>query len=238
MQNLRLWTAIVTGVLVLLSVDRISAAPLNIEFEPGQLSTSGYLIAIPSYTENDFVFTADGFGGNLTNGSPSTVASVNSSFTHNGTGFLALSGLSGGSTNISMEGTLGQSFDFISFDGAEYRAPVGGASAVRITVIGTKQTGGTVVDSFLLDLIADGLNGADDFQNFMLANTFTDLIKLSFYGIPGTPAAIALNHVEFALDNIQLEVAQVPLPAALPMLASAFGFFGFVVWRRKNAIST
>ena len=60
---------------------------------------------------------------------------------------------------------------------------------------------------------------------------------------PGFPN---LNFPGFGyLDNYRFEglikvagigVAPVPIPAALPLLLSALGFFGFMGWRRKKAI--
>ena len=36
------------------------------------------------------------------------------------------------------------------------------------------------------------------------------------------------------LDNVSFNVTPVPIPAALPLLMSALGFFGFLGWRRKR----
>ena len=49
-------------------------------------------------------------------------------------------------------------------------------------------------------------------------------------------AIIALNKV-FTLDNLQYNVAAVPLPAALPLFGTGLGIMGFLGWQRQRRMA-
>lgn len=44
----------------------------------------------------------------------------------------------------------------------------------------------------------------------------------------------AARNLGFGITNVTVEVAAVPLPAALPLLAAGFGLLGMVGWRRRR----
>lgn len=69
----------------------------------------------------------------------------------------------------------------------------------------------------------DGANYEFDLSNFVI-NTFGSGGTFGS-GFAGVITSISVSSVE---------VAPVPLPAALPLLLSALGFFGFMGWRRKR----
>ena len=120
-------------------------------------------------------------------------------------------------------------FSFTSFDGAEGHEGKPEKWAQQIQVTGTRSDATTVTQSFNLDFVQDGDGSLNDFQAFSAVG-FTDLVSLSFIGLPGTGTGD-----RFSLDNIELVggAAPVPLPAALPLLLGALGLIGFVGWRRK-----
>jgi hypothetical protein len=66
---------------------------------------------------------------------------------------------------------------------------------------------------------------ADVFQTFLVAG-FTNLLSVNFYSL--SPSA----NPEFALDNIN--VSAVPLPAALPLFATAVGGLALAGWARRR----
>ena len=51
--------------------------------------------------------------------------------------------------------------------------------------------------------------------------------------------SIAQNGSWSTVDNVRFgtSVSEVPIPAALPLLLSALGFFGLVGWRRKRMVA-
>ena len=65
-----------------------------------------------------------------------------------------------------------------------------------------------------------------------LVNHTADVFTVNFFGA-------GLSDEDWGIDNVRVSVnavdAPVPVPAALPLLASAAGLLGFVGWRRKRA---
>lgn len=122
-------------------------------------------------------------------------------------------------------------FSFTSFDGAEGHEGKPAKWAQQIQAIGTRADATTIMQTFDLDFVQDGDGPLTDFQSFSAVG-FTDLVSLSFVGLPSTGAGD-----RFSLDNIGLVggAAPVPLPAALPLLLGALGALGILGWRRKRA---
>lgn len=89
---------------------------------------------------------------------------------------------------------------------------------VTVNFTGTTSGGGTVNQSFTLDGIKSTV------ETFFFNALFTDLTQLSW--VQESP------YHQF--DNIVLDVAAVPVPAALPMMASGLLAFGFVAYRRRK----
>jgi len=143
-----------------------------------------------------FTATAGGFGS-------LTICDDSSGYASNGSNFLTevfnstitMTAEGGGTFSLnSLDATrLHQGFDF---DATEWR------------ITGHLSGGGTVTTTFQLDDVADGVGGADDFQNFIFPNTFVDLTSATFVGWDaeaGQQGQAAYG----ALDNI---VVNQPVP--------------------------
>jgi hypothetical protein len=97
----------------------------------------------------------------------------------------------------------------------------------------------------------DGVEGLS--LNFLTTPPGTGSVLTSLVGLPNTPAALfamlggapslALGsynpdgHVGSVIFDIAFSTAVTPIPAALPLFASALAGLGFVSWRRKNALA-
>ena len=117
-------------------------------------------------------------------------------------------------------------FDLHSFRGGEGRN-IGNFfhySATSIQVEGTLAAGGTVSQTFALDLIAD--NTEDDFELFLFSAGFTGLSSVTFSGLEGQSGN------RFAVDDLMV-TQSVPIPAAFWLFGSALGLLGWL--RRKTA---
>jgi len=95
---------------------------------------------------------------------------------------------------------------------------------------------GTVVDSFSFD----GSRGS--IENITLTNTFSSISGDSYaLSIVATstvfPGGGSWNWLPGGTVILSDGVSSVPVPAALPLLASALGGFGLLSWRRKRKLA-
>lgn len=107
-------------------------------------------------------------------------------------------------------------FSLLSLDLGEYSQY---ANTVSVTITGFKQGGGQVSDILQLDNLFDGLNGMADFQRLQFDSDWSGLTRVEF------------DSGAYSLDNIQLNLAAVPVPAAIWLFAS--GLVGILGLRRK-----
>ena len=120
---------------------------------------------------------------------------------------------------FSVKSVTGAAFNLTSFDAAEVFTNFAGAPTLQVT--GYKVGGGTVIQSFTLDGINDGLNGLADFQTFSLAN-FGNLSLVTF--------AAAASRPNFALDNVN--VSLVPEPGTVALFG--LGLVGIAAVKRRQ----
>jgi hypothetical protein len=93
----------------------------------------------------------------------------------------------------------GKTFTPLTIDLGEYYSTSN--TDQEILFIGYKQGGETVSTGFQLDLIADGVGGADDFQTFTFPPEFADIVRLE---VPNT---------KWRFDNLTFSTV---IPPALP----------------------
>lgn len=111
-------------------------------------------------------------------------------------------------------------FDLFSFDGGESWLGEPHFWATQITAVGKLAGGGTVTQTFDLDIVKDAFKGM---QTFTLDASFRDLLSVTFSGIGGNP--------EFSIDNISVNAVPEPASGALVLLGAA----GIAAVRRKRA---
>ena len=99
--------------------------------------------------------------------------------------------------------------------------------ADSVLVTGNLIGGGTVSSTVDLDLISDGIGGADDFETFLFDSQWSNLWYVKFYATRQV-ADGTLTYVNF--DNIV--VSTVPIPPAIWLFGS--GLLGLVGMARRK----
>ena len=123
---------------------------------------------------------------------------------NNGTSFLVE-----GNDQMAVSNELGQVFTALSVDlGTSYETTT---PTNHVTVIGLLAGGGTVEQTFAI---------TDQFQTFVL-DGFVDVTSLIFEGPLDPNPGDGFGY--YALDNLVVSSADVPLPATLPLLLLGLG---------------
>ena len=117
-------------------------------------------------------------------------------------------------------------FDLLRFDGGESWLSVPHVWARQIQVVGQLAAGGTISQSFRLDLQKDALAGM---QQFVLRDGFRDLVSVTFSGLGASAGG-----PEFSLDNLVVEQQAVPLEAPPSCSLAAAGLAALALARRRR----
>ena len=149
----------------------------------------------------------------------------------NGTSHLGYE--SGRGLPITMERVGGGTFSLLSLDVGEfYSAPNERPDAETLTITGTRQGGETVSYTLTIDGIRDGAGGVDDFQHFVLPNTFVNLTSVVFTGLRagGLDGGIAIDNLEYQLASPEVLPACVatPIPPETPTVTITSPAAGYV----------
>jgi len=151
------------------------------------------------------------------------------SFVYNGTNYLAAEAEIGRPVTMTKSG--GGTFSLHQFDIGEVWLPTHPESDfMAVNLVGNQSGGGTLIASFQLDGIADGTGPLTDFQTIVL-NGWINLISVT---ISGTNAAGGIG--DYAVDNLVTDVAQVPVPGALPLFVGGIGAMALLVRRRQRRV--
>ena len=189
----------------------VQVAPIVVDFESeptancflygASLTTQGFTFTSPTSS----LFSCDGTNGGIGSNGTASLIDANSV------------------SDPTMVEETGKLFDLFSFDSAD-RSPSLGALGIRIE--GTRWDGSLVVAEVPLDGVTDGAGGADDFETFVLPESFTLLSSVRFLAQP------PVSRSEFLLDNIA-----VPEPAlALGLLSGAVTLAGLARRRRGQGV--
>jgi hypothetical protein len=122
--------------------------------------------------------------------------------------------------------SLARAFRLESFDAAESFSMRESMWARQIVLTGNLIGGGTVQESFSLDLVNDGNGTLNDFQSFVLPPTFENLTSLTITGVGNTPRN------DFSLDNLHFRV----VPEPTTWLVATIGAFAWVLYNSRIRI--
>ncbi len=187
----------------------VTASPgalVMLEFEQAPVPTTGTQLGISSYTEEGLLVKPLGPEEDTPPFRLRRNAGDLADFPANGSPYLQLAF----GDSFVMAGLSGDPFTPVSIDLAEYSA--GTPGPVSITFNGFDGLGGSVSQVFLTDGINDGPGGAADFETFLFAPTFANIIRLES------------TTNSFSLDNLVLNV--IPEPACVGLLALGALFLG------------
>ena len=121
-------------------------------------------------------------------------------------------------SSIFIQANQSDIFSLISFDLGEYSSY---SSNDSVTITGYKNSGTQITETFQLDSLFDGLGGINDFQSITLDANWNNLTRVEF------------DSSAYSLDNIQLDINQVPVPTAVWLFGS--GLLGLIGVARRKA---
>lgn len=136
-------------------------------------------------------------------------------------------------SSVTLSTLGGEAFDLLSLRASEGRNQgrfFADFASSALDIMGTRADGSTVSLNFALDGIA-GNNPATDFETINFQG-FTGLTSVTITGQGGTRGGYA-----FGFDDVTYQVSTVPLPAGLPLAASAFALLAGLRMRRKSRAS-
>jgi hypothetical protein len=81
--------------------------------------------------------------------------------------------------------------------------------------------------------IYDTLHTLDATGPTLITFNFIDVDLVRFISSGGVDAGYSGHATQFAVDDLRIAVT--PIPAALPLFATALAGLGFIGWRRKRA---
>ena len=116
-------------------------------------------------------------------------------------------------SSIFIQANQSDFFSLVSLDIGEYSSYVSNDS---VTITGFKSSGDQVSTTFQLDEVFDGIGGINDFQLITLDANWTNLTR------------VELDSSAYSLDNIQIDLNPIPVPAALWLFISgSIGLLSF-----------
>ena len=120
----------------------------------------------------------------------------------------------------------GAAFDLMRFDGGESWLETPHLWARQVEVLGQLAGGGTIAQTFSLDLHKDALTGM---QQFVLGDGFRGLLSVSFSGLGATGGA-----PEFSLDNLLVEQEAATVAAPPILWLAGTGLAALALARRRR----
>lgn len=178
------------------------------DFEFGSVSSGGYLVTHGGLV-NAFAVVMGNIGQGATDFS--------------GNGSHRLLAFNASTITISRPGDA--LFDLRQFDGGESWLATPHVWARQIQVVGQLAAGGTIAQTFTLDLTKDALAGM---QQFILGDGFRDLLSVTFSGLGATGGG-----PEFSLDNLLVEQEAVALDAPPALWLACAGMAALAAMRRR-----
>lgn len=183
---------------------------ITIGFEEPSLSGQYYL-------DGELVLTSPVNIGTLGINGAADIIAPPASYTsgpNNGSAYLHSSNYS----SIFFQANQNDIFSLLSFDLGEYSSYTNNDS---VSITGYKNSGGQITASFQLDGLFDGLGGFNDFQLVTLDTNWSNLTRVEF------------DSSAYSLDNIQIELNPVPVPAALWLFIS--GVMGLLSFSKTHS---
>lgn len=213
------------------------AATITFDDVEGGTSSGYTTLSDPFYVENYWV-TSNGvsLGAGIGLGLDGPDGSNLDRFSNNGTKSLSFAGFSNfaftDNESLTFEPAFTGYFHFNSIEIAEVFKDGDFAdsyNATELTFTGVKRNGQRVSEVFNLDGVSDGPGGNNDFETFVPTENFEDLVSLTI----APDRRNTRNYGYFLLDN--MDVTNVPVPAALPLMAVGLGGLGLVGRSRRRS---
>jgi hypothetical protein len=129
-------------------------------------------------------------------------------------------------STITLSRPGGSAFDLLQFDGGESWIDMPHLWATRIQVVGQLQAGGSVTQTFTLDLHKDALTGM---QPFVLGDKFHGLLSVRFSGLGARGGG-----PEFSLDNLVVAPDTVAIAAPSALWLAGAGLAALAAGRRRR----
>ena len=116
-------------------------------------------------------------------------------------------------SSIFIQASQNDLFNLVTLELGEYSSYTSNGA---VTITGFKNNGNQITTTLQLDGFFDGLGGINDFQLITLDTNWSNLTRVEF------------DNSAYSLDNIQLDINPVPIPAAFWLFGSGvIGLIGF-----------
>jgi len=207
----RLLGAVCACAITLVLSTSVNASVVSLNFEDPSILNKYYL-------DGELIATTPVQIGTSGTGGAADIIAPPASYTsgpNNGSAYLHSSSYS----SIFLQANGIDVFNLLSLDLGEYSSySVNGS----VTITGFINGGGQVSTTLSIDDVFDGLGGVNDFQLITFDPSWRNLTR------------VELDNAAYSLDNIQLDMNPVPVPAAVWLFGS--GLFGLIgIARRKKA---